>query len=295
MKKSLIQLHVAVFFAGFTAILGKLIGLNEALLVFYRLLITIIILGVMLYSKKQLPKIVFKDLLIIFSVGSIIAFHWVTFYGSIKYANVSVGVVCIAASGFFTSFLEPLILKRRIVLMEVFLGVLAVAGIYIIFDFHPQYKVGIIFGVIASIGSSLFPIFNKKLVKRFSPKVLTMYELTGGLIVLVLLMPFYLHFFKATYYVPNFSDLIWLVILAWVCTVISFDLQLSALKKLSPFTSNLAYNLEPVYGIILGFIIFHENKNLNPHFYLGTGLILLAVVLQMLRIMALNPFKNRIK
>ena len=32
----------------------------------------------------------------------------------------------------------------------------------IIFDFHPQYKVGIIFGIISAIGTSLFPIFNKK-------------------------------------------------------------------------------------------------------------------------------------
>jgi len=157
---------------------------------------------------------------------------------------------------------------------------LAIAGIYIIFDFHPQYKTGIIFGIISAVGSSLFPIFNKKLLARFSPATLTLYELGGGFVVLTVLIPFYLWQFPATYYIPTVMDWFWLVILACVCTVLSFDLQLKALKKISPFTANIAYNMEPVYGIILAFIIFRENQLLNVHFYFGVGLIILSVLLQ---------------
>ena len=54
MKKALIQLHIAVFLAGFTAILGVLIKLNEGLLVWYRLFITVVTLGVILFLKKEL-------------------------------------------------------------------------------------------------------------------------------------------------------------------------------------------------------------------------------------------------
>jgi len=284
MKKALFQLHVAVFLAGFTAILGKLIGLNEGLLVWYRLLLTVITLGLILFLRKQLQRIAIKDALTIASVGMIVAIHWVTFYGSIKYANVSVALVCFSASGFFTAFFDPLIFKRRINLSEVLLGLLAIAGIYIIFDFHPQYKVGIIFGILSSVGSSLFPIFNKKLLTRFSPATLTLYELGGGFLALTVLVPFYLIKFPAGYYLPTGTDWLWLLVLAWVCTVLCFDLQLNALKKISPFTANLTYNLEPVYGIILAFIFFKENKSLNGHFYVGVGLILLAVILQMWRL-----------
>ena len=284
MKKALIQLHIAVFLAGFTAILGKLITLNEGLLVWFRLLITVITLGAILYFKKQLLRIPFKDLLKIFGTGAIVAIHWVTFYGSVKYANVSVALVCFSASGFFTAFFEPLIIKRKISFSEVGLGLIAIAGIYIIFDFHPQYTLGIIFGIISAIGSSIFPIFNKKLLLIYSPKILTLYELGGGLLALTILVPFYLMQFKALYYFPSGSDWLWLLVLAWLCTVISFDLQLNALKKVSAFTASLTYNLEPVYGIILAFIFFKENENLNPAFYFGVALILLAVVLQMLRI-----------
>jgi len=284
MKKALIQLHIAVFLAGFTAILGKLITLNEGLLVWFRLLITVITLGAILFFRNQLLRIPVKDMLKIFGVGVIVAIHWVTFYGSVKYANVSVALVCFSATGFFTAFFEPLILKRKLSWIEVGLGLIAISGIYIIFDFHPQYKVGIIFGIISAVGSSLFPIYNKRLLLRFSPKILTLYELGGGLLALTLLVPVYITRFPALYYMPTTTDWLWLLVLAWLCTVLSFDLQLNALKKLSAFTANLTYNLEPVYGIILAFIFFKENENLNRQFYVGVLLILLAVVLQMMRI-----------
>ncbi|CAN5574573.1 DMT family transporter [soil metagenome] len=284
MKKALFQLHAAVFLAGFTGVLGKLIGLNEGLLVWYRLLLTVLTLGVILFLRKQLQRIAFKDALKIGGVGLIVALHWVTFYGSIKYANVSVALVCFSGTGFFTAFFEPLIFKRKINLREVLLGLLAIAGIYIIFDFYPQFKTGIIFGIISAIGSAVFPIFNKKLLVRFSPATLTLYELGGGFLFLCLFVPVYLQRFPAAYYLPTASDWIWLLVLAWLCTVLSFDLQLKALKKISPFTANLTYNLEPVYGILLAFLFFHENKSLSGHFYAGVGLILLAVILQMWRL-----------
>ncbi len=284
MKKALLQLHLAVFLAGFTAILGKLIGLNEGLLVWYRLLITVTTLAALLLLRKKLVRLSLKDTLQIVGVGLIVAIHWLTFYGSVKYGNVSIAVVCISGAGFFTAFFDPLICGRRVSAIEVLLGSIAIAGIYIIFDFHPQYKTGILFGIISALGSSLFPIFNKRLLAKHEPEILTLYELGGGLLTLSFIIPFYLQLFPASYYLPTNQDWIWLLLLAWVCTVLCFDLQLQALKKLSPFTSSLAYNLEPVYGIILAFIFFSENKALNSQFYLGVGLILLAVLLQMGRV-----------
>ncbi len=282
MKKAFLQLHIAVFLAGFTAILGKLILLNEALLVWYRILITVFVLGAWIFYKKQLQTLPAKDLLKIAGVGLIIALHWVTFYGSVKYANVSVALVCFSATGFFTALLEPVLLRKKMQWTELFLGLLAITGIYIIFDFHPQYKTGILFGILSAIGSALFPVFNKQLLLKFSPTTLTFYEMGGGLLFLSFFIPFYLYFFSATYYFPSAADWGWLIILAVLCTVVSFNLQLNALKKISAFTANLTYNLEPVYGIIMAFIFFGESKNLHPGFYWGLAFILLAIILQML-------------
>lgn len=281
MKKALIQLHIAVFLAGFTAILGKLILLNEGLLVWYRLFITVVTLWLILLYKKKLELVSAKAALRFLGVGTIVALHWVTFYGSVKYANISVALVCFSASGFFTALLEPIILKKKVVVTELALGLLVIAGIYIIFDFHPQYKSGIAFGIVSAIGSALFPIFNKPLTQKFAPQTITLYELGGGLIALTLLVPLYLIKFPAAYYLPTGTDWLWLIVLAWLCTVLSFNLQLSALKKVSAFTVNLTYNLEPVYGIIMAFFIFNEKQYLDTSFFAGLFLITLALLLQM--------------
>jgi drug/metabolite transporter (DMT)-like permease len=284
LKKAFLQLHFAVILAGFTAILGKLITLNEGLLTAYRMLLTVVILAIILFFKKQLKKLSWKNTLTLFGVGAIISLHWVSFYGSIKYANVSVSVTCLSTIGFFTSLFEPLIRRRRVDFVEVFLGMLAIAGVYLIFNFYPEYKTGIIFGIISAMLACLFPILNKTLLNRFSPNTVTLYEMSGGFIALCFILPIYLQFFPASYFIPTSTDWLWLLILAGVCTVFAFNLSLHALKHISAFTTNLTYNFEPVYSIILAFIIFKENKFLGPGFYFGFALILLAVSLQMVRI-----------
>ena len=288
MQKAFIQLHIAVFLAGFTGVLGKFIGLNEGLLVWYRLLITVAILGLMGYLKKSLQPIAMQDFLKIFAVGLLVAIHWVSFYGSVKYGNASIAVVSLSATPFFTAFFEPIVFKRRIQLIEILLSLLCIAGIGVIFDFHPQYKVGIIFGIVSAIGFSLFPVFNKKLLLRFDPATLMIYEMGGALLAVTLLIPFYLLWFPALYYLPTAADWWWLAVLVGICTVLCFDLQLNALQKISPFTANIVYNMEPVYGIILAFVVLKENQQLDSHFYIGLTLIVLSVVLQMGRVWLAN-------
>jgi drug/metabolite transporter (DMT)-like permease len=284
MKKAFLQLHAAVLLAGFTGILGRLITLNEGLLVWYRLLITVITLWVLFAITKKIKRISTGELLRITAVGFTAALHWVTFYGSIKYANVSVALVCFSAIGFFTALLEPLLLKKKFSWQEVLLGVMVMAGIFIIFHFDPQYKIGIIIGIISALLGCLFPIFNRSFLQRHSAETVTLYELTGGLITLTIIMPVYLQLFPAAYYIPTLPDLGWLLVLSWFCTVLAFQLAMNALKKISAFTVNLSYNLEPVYGILLAFVVYKENEHLGPSFYIGLAIILLSVLLQTLRI-----------
>lgn len=285
MKKALLQLHAAIFLAGFTGILGKLITLNEGLLVWYRLMITAASLWLLYFVQKKIQQIPLKGILSIMGVGVIVALHWVSFYGSVKYANVSVALVCFSAIAFFTALLEPLLLRRKLNIVDLLLGLLAIVGIYIIFNFDPQYKKGIIIGIISAMLAGLFPILNHKLLKKYSPEIMTLYEMTGGFIVLSALLPLYLHYVPAKNILPDFENWMWLLVLSWACTVLAFNLSLNALRKISAFTVNLSYNLEPIYGILLAFMVYHENKSLGWSFYVGLGFILLAVGLQMWRVM----------
>ena len=289
MRSTLIKLHTAVFLWGFTGVLGRLITLNAPLLVWYRIFITVITLVIVLWIKGQLQKLSLKRTLQLFGVGIIIALHWVCFYASIKYANVSIALVCLSAAGLFTAVIEPIFTKKKFNGIEFLLGFIGIAGIYLIFHFDPHYELGIIIGLFATIFSVIFSIFNKKVVAFIEPKTMMLYELSGGLIALTILIPFYLKALPTLYILPSATDWFWLLLMSWFCTVLAMDLSLQALKKVSAFTQNLTLNLEPVYGIILAFAVYQENKELGTGFYYGFGLIILSVALQMFRVL---KYKN---
>ncbi|HQX96859.1 MAG TPA: DMT family transporter [Chitinophagaceae bacterium] len=279
MKKAFLQLHIAVFLAGFTGILGRLITLNEGMIVWYRLLLTAATMWILFGLMKKLQKIPLIDIIKISAVGFIAAMHWITFYGSIKYSNVSVSLVCFSAISFFTALFEPVILKKKMNWTELALGLITLSGIYIIFHFDTHYKTGIILGIISAILASLFPIFNREFLKRTNVETMLTWQQTGGLLVLSLLMPFYLQKFPVDSFIPSLENLGWLLVLAWFCSVLAFKLSGNALKRLSAFTVNLTYNLEPVYGIILAFIVYKENEFLSKWFYVGFAIIAVALII----------------
>lgn len=278
MKKAFLQLHIAVFLAGFTGILGRLITLNEGMVVWYRLLFTAITMWLLFGWLKRIKKIPVNDILKITAVGFIAAMHWVTFYGSIKYSNVSVALVCFSAISFFTALFEPLILKKRINWVELLLGLVTLSGIYIIFHFDTQFKTGIIIGIVSAILASLFPIYNREFLKRINVETMLTWQQTGGFLVLSVLLPFYLQKFPTDSFIPGWENIGWLLVLAWFCSVIAFQLSANALKRLSAFTVNLTYNLEPVYGILLAFAVYNENKYLGKGFYIGFAVIAAALI-----------------
>ncbi len=285
MKKAFLQLHLSVFLAGFTGILGKLITLNEGLLVWYRLLITAITMYVLFRLQGKLKKLPVQAILRIGGTGFVVALHWIFFYGSIKYANVSIAVVCFALTSFFTAIFDPLINRRKFDKMEMLLSMLTLSGILLIFHFDTQYRTGIILGIISSMFAALFTVFNKRLVVKYDTANITFYELSVGFLGLSVIMPFYLHTFPVESLLPSAMDTFYLFILAWFCTVLMYTLSMNALQKISAFTVNLCFNLEPLYSIILAFVLFQENRLLQGGFYAGLGLILLSVLLQMMRVM----------
>jgi len=283
LKKAFIQLHIAVLLAGLTGVLGKIITLNEGLLVWYRLLLTAVALWMIYLVRRPSSSIAARDIVRIFGIGAIAAMHWVAFYGSIKYSNVSVGLLCFSAVGFFTALIEPLVLRHRVDYVELLLGLMVIAGIFLIFQVNPSYKTGIVIGLVSSLLGSLFPVLNKRILQRVPAGTVTLYELTGGFLFLSVLLPFYLKLAPASKLLPDWKDWIGLLVLSLACTVLAFNLSMNALKKLSAFTVNLSYNLEPVYGIILAFVLFREDRYMHGGFYTGFALIILSIGLQMLR------------
>lgn len=279
MKEAFIKLHVSVLIAGATGIFGRLISLNEGLLVWYRMLFATVMFLLLLWMLGKLKRVSFRDVCKIGSVGMLLAIHWLFFYGSIKASNVSIGVVCLSLMSFFTALFEPLINRHRISLGEIACSLIGVLGIILIFHFDTRYRLGIGMGILSSALASLFTICNKKVSVGYTSSTMLMYEMGGGFLGLSCLLPLYLSFFPVASILPSLTDFVYLLLFASVCTVLLYILQIQVLKKISAFTFNLTYNLEPIYSIIAAMFLFHEAKELNASFYVGLGLILFSVLL----------------
>jgi drug/metabolite transporter (DMT)-like permease len=285
MKKALIQLHLAVILWGFTGVLGRAIELDAPVLVWYRMLLTALFMAGILFYRRQWVPVARADMKQLALVGGLMAIHWVAFYGSIKYSNASIALVCLSTASVFTSLLDPYVNKGKHDITELLLGLLALAGVYLIYNFQQLYALGILFGVIAAVLSSVFTVLNKRIAGRYPSRTMVFYEMSYGLVFLTLLMPLQLYYFPNSKVLPQNYDWLWLAVLSLCCTVWAQSLALNALKVVSSFTATLSVNLEPVYGILLAFFFYQENKELHWGFFAGMGLICLSVLLQMIRLL----------
>ena len=283
-RRGFIQLHLSVMLAGFTGLFGRLITLNEVDIVWYRMLFTSLILLVF----TGLPRVGWHKFLQLCGCGALLGVHWMLFYGSIKASNVSIGVICFSLIGFFTALFEPLIYKRKISWVELLFSLITVAGVLCIFSLDARYRYGIMIGIASSAVCALYAICNKKASVGVRSRTVLMYQMSGGLIMVSAIIPFYLMVFPSlqpVVVIPQDSNVWFMLCHALFCTVGMYLLQIQALKRLSAFTVNLTYNLEPCYTIILAFLIFGEGREINFSFYIGITLILLSVLLQTMRAM----------
>lgn len=283
---TLILLHLAVFLAGWTGIFGRLISLSGLPLVWYRISVSIVTLALalLLMRRFRIPK--GKDLLRICGCGFVLAAHWVAFYSSIQASNVSVGVACIATTSFFTALLNVFFNRKEASWKEFAISFISIVGVLLIFSLDVRYRLGIALGLLCSFAYAVFSMLHIRTSNRTGQDSATMlfYELTGGFVFLSLCIPVFMKLLPEAAIIPSRTDAVWLILLGSVFTILPFLLQLHALTRLSAFTVNLAYNLEPVYSIAFAAIIFGELQELSWSFWLGIALIVTSVAIQTLRV-----------
>ncbi|MBL7888129.1 MAG: EamA family transporter [Bacteroidia bacterium] len=278
-NKNLLLLHFIVFIWGWSPILGKLInieGIYAYQLVWYRMLITVITVGVYLMLIKQSIRLKRDDVFKLIGIGAIIAFHWFCFYHAINVSNVSVTLVAFATGTLFTSIVEPIFYKRKIIRYELVFGMVIIGAIAMIFKVETQYTLGIIFGILAALTSSFFTVFNGLLVRRIPSSVIALYELGGGFLALTVYLLITNEFSSAFFDVKPMG-IFWVSVLSVIGTAFPFIASVNLMKKISPYTVTLTVNLETIYGIIIAYILWKKDEAMTPGFYTGT-LIILAVI-----------------
>ena len=280
MKHSYFILHLAVVCLGISGVLGKIISLNEGMLTWYRVFLSAIFLFLISKWLKIPHKINIGKKLAIAKNGLLITASWLLFYASIKYSNISIGVVCYCMASFFTAIFAPIINKTRFRRSEFFLSGLTLCGIALIFHFDTAHQLGIILGIISPAFASLYAIYNERLVKRYNSIVINYCQMIGGTVGLGLLLPCYLYYYPMSSFIPSTQDMIYLAILSLCCTVAVYVAFTEILKRISAFTLNLSLNLEPVYAILIAFLFLNETKEPSRSFYLGLALVMLSVLIQ---------------
>lgn len=292
MKKAFFQLHSAILLAACSSIFGNLISLDAVLITWYRMLLSAIMLIALVVVRGRDTMITKSDWRVL-SIGFLLALHWIFFYGSIKYASVSVSVVCFCLSGFFTAIISPLVSHRKISITELLLSSLTLVGISLIFRFDSSFRTGIVLGVISSLLFAVYATLNSHVNMSGDTIKTTTLQMLGGAVGVGVLLPVYWLKMPSAVFVPTIRDIGFLFLLAAGSTVCMCFLLNKAQKSISAFSVSLSFNLEPVYSIFLAIILFDEDKMLGAAFYVGLLMIVLSLLLQMLHVAYSKKMKEK--
>ena len=274
-----IHLHFLVFIAGFTAILGKLITNSPLSIVWHRMFIALIVIFLFVAITRKKLKTSYQNILKYAILGFVISLHWITFFMSIDYSNVTIALSMMSTTAFFTSFIEPFFFSRKIIAHELLLSILVIIAIFLILNSELNYSVGIILGIFSAFFASIFSVLNGLLIKNEKAYKISFYEFLFGVVFISIFLIItgrlddllIESFFSVNY--------LYISILGVVCTAYAFIAAVYLLNYITPYSAVLTYNLEPVYGILLALIIFGESEQMSANFYIGLLLILFSVFL----------------
>ncbi|WP_299214066.1 DMT family transporter [uncultured Dokdonia sp.] len=278
--QSYLHFHFIVFIWGFTAVLGSLISIDSVPLVWFRMGIASLFIYAYIKWKKIDISLSRKAFLSFSIAGIIIAVHWLTFFGAIKVSNVSITLAMMSTGAFFTAILEPIFYKRKLIWYELLFGAIVIGALYLIFEVQPEYRLGIGLALFSAFLSAVFTLVNGKFVHDHNPTKISFYELLIGTLFITGYLAFAKadSFFTQDFFTLPYTDWIYLLILASICTAYAFIASVKVMRHLSPYTIMLTINLEPVYGILLAFMVLGDKEQMKTEFYYGAVVILLVVI-----------------
>ena len=275
------KLHIVVILWGFTAILGKLIDLDSPVLVFYRVGASALILAIMIRLLKIKTADNRSSQFKMIANGILLGTHWTLFFLAVKIANVSVCMIGMATTSLWTAILEPLIIKNRSFRRYEFgLGAIMIAAIILITGGEFNYYFGLMIAIISAGIGTLFSIINSQFTNNHHHYTIAYYQMLGATAIAGLTI-IGVSLWRDS--IPQMSlkldDFGWLMLLVCFCTVYAYAQYIELLKRLSVFTIHLAYNLEPVYGMIFAAFFFKEHHLFGPLFYCGAAIIFISVII----------------
>lgn len=273
-----VQLHLVVLAWGFTAVLGKLILLPAVDVVLWRTALTALCFAVLAWCLGHSLRASPRGVLAMLAVGVILGLHWILFFWSARLATASVCLAAMPTAMLWCSLIEPWIDgSRRWRLSELLVGMVMVGAVWLIYQVEFRYWLGFSAAIAAAVLAAFFATLSKQQVVRDTHwSVLGCYQMSGACLAALMARPWLEGGLRPGW--PDAVSAFWLGVLALVCTVAAYAGFMDVLRRVSVFTVNVVYNMEPVYGIGLAALVFGRSEFMSAGFYLGAAVII-AVVL----------------
>jgi len=212
------------------------------------------------------------------AVGGILGLHWILFFWSARLATASVCLAAMPTAMLWCSVIEPVIDgSRRWRPAELLVGAVMVGAVWLIYQVEFRHWLGFSVGIAAAVLAAFFATLSKQQVAGdMHWSVICCYQMSGACCAACLSRPFLEDGFTPV--LPDAASAFWLGLLALVCTVAAYAGFMDVLRRVSVFTVNVIYNMEPVYGIVIAVLVFGKAEYMSAGFYLGAAVII-AVVL----------------
>ena len=280
------EIHAAVLLFGFAGLFGKLINLPPVTIVWGRTLFAAMTLTVMLLMGRfSMMFIKPRDLIALMLSGALLVAHWSSFFHAIQISTVGIGLITFSTFPLFVTFLEPLFFKERLRRLDILTAGMVVVGLIIIvprFDISDRMTLGVCWGTFSGLTFAFIALINRHYVRRLSPRVIVLLQQSGAAV-------FALPAVILSSVGPSLKDTGLMAVLGIVCTAVPQLFYIRSLKMLKAQTAAVILCLEPLYGILLAWLIIREVPAWRT--LVGGMLILCAVLLVMRR--PVSPLSGR--
>lgn len=272
-RNNILFLHLAVILFGFSGVLSQTIKTPAIIIAGGRVICSVgLLLAIAILKKIQLKLSSKKDYMIAIFSGIAMAIHWTTFFQTIQFSSVAIGIITFSTFPLFLTFLEPLIFHEKFNIRNIVSSIIIIIGVIITipeFSTDNQITLAICLGMISSFMYALMTLANRYLSRIYSEQIICIYEQVSATIVLLPAM-FILKFQW------NYKDVLSIVFIGVVCTAIAYSLYVKVQKNINAQTVGIVSGMETVYGILFALIFLGEIPSFRE--IIGGAIILLVVL-----------------
>ena len=259
---------------GTIGVFVKNINLPSQEIALYRaLLASLLILGILLLSKKKFSfKEIKKALPLLIISGVAIGFNWIFLFEAYKYTTVSVATLSYYFAPVIVTIACPILFKEKFGVKEIICFVFSTIGIVLITGIgdltnSSNHLLGVLFGLIAAVLYASVVLINKFITVDGLYR--TFFQFLSAVVVLT---PYVIFTGGFTITTLNTNGFILLLIVGLVHTGITYYLYFTSIKELSGQKTAILSYIDPLVAIILSVTLLAEELTLLQ--IIGGALIL---------------------